>query len=269
MRLGIEAGSHTLDVARAHGIKGVPIYIDQLIDNGVDATLRPLQEQGLSICQIGAFGFNPLLPSEAEAEKLNQAIEMATDTGCPYIVINGGNYHTSGFLHADARNFTDEALQTIATYLTPFVEKAEKHGVRLSIEPYLKGAIGTPERFLTLKQLVSSNALRINVDVTSFYDYRAMWDPAPVVENACKTLAGHYGLGHIKDLVLNEGFHIHVDLAPLGSSRTDWAQVLSLMASHMPEDSWLILEHVSTQEEAVSSLQALYDAASQAGVELV
>ncbi|MCA9913693.1 MAG: sugar phosphate isomerase/epimerase [Anaerolineae bacterium] len=247
----------------------MPIDIHQLVDNGVEETLRPLQTQGLSVCQIGAFGFNPLLPGEAEAAMLRRAIEMAPDTGCPYIVINGGNYHASGFLHGDVRNFTDHALQTIASYLSPFVEKAEKHSVKLSIEPYLKGAINTPERFLALKKLISSDALCVNVDVTSFYDYRAMWDPAPVVENTCKMLAGHYGLGHIKDLVLREGFHIHIDLAPLGSSRTDWSQVLSLMAPHMPEDSWLILEHVSSPDEAARSLQALRDAATQAGVELV
>ncbi len=268
MRLGIEAGSHTLDVAVEHGIKGVPIYVEQLVKEGVEATLKPITERGLQVCQIGAFGFNPLIQDIEQAKMLNQAIEMANDTGCRYIVINGGNYHPTGFLAGDSRNFTDDALDDVAEYLKPFVEKAEKSSVRLSIEPYLKTAIATPERFLALKEQISSDALRANIDVTSFYDYRAMWQPDPVVEAVCTKLAGHYGLGHIKDIELKEGFHIHVDLAPLGSSLTDWSQVLTLMQPNLPDDSWLILEHVSSPEEASNSLQLLHDAASRAGIEL-
>lgn len=268
MRLGIEAGSHTLDVALMHDIKGVPIYAEQLTRDGLEQTLKPLQERNLEVCQIGAFSFNPLVSDPQQASLLWHAIEMAPDTGCNYIVINGGNYHASGFLAGDPRNFKDDALFDIAAYLRPFVEHAEKVGVKLSIEPYLKTAIGSPERFLKLKSLLNSDALRINIDVTSFYNYEAMWNPAPVIENVCTTLAGHYGLGHIKDLILQEGFHIHVDLAPLGSSPTDWSQVMALMAPNMPEDSWLILEHISTPAEADKSLRILRDAAARASVEI-
>ena len=60
MRLGIDAGKHTQDVAVEHGIRGVPISADQLVNEGVEATLAPLNARGLQVCQIGAFGFNPL-----------------------------------------------------------------------------------------------------------------------------------------------------------------------------------------------------------------
>ena len=40
------------------------------------------------------------------------------------------------------------------------------------------------------------------------------------------------------------------------------------MAPHMPEASWLILEHVQTPEEARTSLASLRTAASKAGVVL-
>ena len=84
------------------------------------------------------------------------------------------------------------------------------------------------------------------------------------VERVCTRLAGHYGLGHIKDIALKEGFHLNAELAPLGSSPTDWAQVLRLMEPHLPEDGWLILEHVSSPEEARSGVAYLRDAARQA-----
>ncbi|MEM7736654.1 MAG: sugar phosphate isomerase/epimerase family protein [Deinococcota bacterium] len=268
MRLGLEAGLHTITAAADHGIQGVPIDASQLVNEGLAATLQPLQERGLQVCQIGAFGVNPLASDDTQTVMLKRAIEMAADIGCPYIVINGGNYHPSGFLAGDARNFEDAALNKIAEYLEPLLNHAEKHNVKLSLEPYLKGAIHSPQRFLDLKAMFNSDALRINIDVTSFYDYRAMWQPTPVVENVCTRLAGHYGLGHIKDVVLQEGFHIHIDLAPLGSSLTDWTQVLKLMAPNLPDDSWLILEHVSSPEEVTASLEILRTAADAAGVTL-
>lgn len=272
MRLGLEAGTHTLDIAVEQGIKGVPISADKLVTAGLQETLAPLKQRGLEVCQIGAFGFNPLsLDRERQArqrEILEKAIPLAPETGCRYIVICGGNYDPSGFAKAHPRNFTEEALDEVARELKPMLALAEKHGVKLSIEPYLKTAIGTPERFLALKEKVGSEALRVNVDVTSLYAWAEMWDPMPTARRACNMLAGHYGLGHIKDVALQEGFHIHIGLAPLGRGATDWAEVLRLMAPHMPEDSWLILEHVATPDEARASLAYLRAAACRAGVAL-
>jgi sugar phosphate isomerase/epimerase len=273
MRLGLEAGQHTHDVAVEQGIKGVPISADQLVNNGVDATLAPLKERGLEVCQIGAFMFN-VLSTDAEAQAkqaatLEKAIPLAAETGCTYIVINGGNYDPSAFGDGDPRNFTDAALDTVAERLKPHLEAAEKHGVKLTIEAYLKTAVYSVESFLKLKDKVGgTDALRCNIDVTSLYDYHDLWDPTAKVEQVCTGLAGHYGLGHLKGVALKPGFHIHAELAPVTEDRTDWAQVLKLMAPHVPEDSWVILEHVATAEEARASLDHLRQAAATVGVTL-
>ena len=273
MRLGIEVGKHTQDIAVEQGIRGVPISADQLVAEGVGATLKPLRARGLEVCQIGAFGFNALAPDAAaqarQAQTVADAIPLAADTGCPYIVINGGNYHASSFGGADERNFGDTALRQVADALQPLLELAERHGVKLAIEAYLKTAVHSAASFLRLKELAGgSDALRCNIDVTSLYNYQDIWDPAPKVQRICSALAGHYGLGHIKGVALKEGFHIHIELAPITEDRTDWAQVLRLMAPHLPADSWLILEHMFTPEEARSSLAHLRAAAAAAGVTL-
>jgi sugar phosphate isomerase/epimerase len=272
MRLGLEAGAHTLDLAVQHGIKGVPIWIDQLANDGLKATLEPLRARDLHACQIGAFGYNPLSPDHTEqarqTQMLHKTIPLAADTGCPYIVICGGNHHASGFGAADARNFTTQAIDQIARTLEPIIKLAEQHRAKISIEAYLKTAINSPESFLELWQKIGSDALRVNVDVTSLYDVRDTWNPSKTIEHTCNGFAGHYGLGHIKDIKLEEGFHVHMGLGALGSSATDWAQVLRQMNPHMPADSWLILEHVSSPEEAETSLKVLREAAKRARVML-
>lgn len=273
MRLGLEAGEHTLDLAMEEGIKGVPVGIDQLVNEGVDATLAPLRDRGLEVCQIGAFGYNPLSTNvegqKKQSKMLEKGIPLAAETGCPHIVICGGNYHPSGFAAGDARNFAPQALDTIAAELAPLLALAERHGVKLCIEPYIKTAICSPERFLALREKVGSDALCANLDVTSFYDLRDMWDPAATVERVCRELAGHYGLGHIKGIAMAEGFHIHISLAPLAEDPTDWTQMLRLAKEHWPEDSWMVLEHVQTPEEARDSLVRVRAAAAEAGVELI
>jgi sugar phosphate isomerase/epimerase len=272
MRLGLDAGPLTLDLAVELEIKGVPVSMSEIINAGVETTLSPLRDKGLQVCQIGAFGYNPLSTDRESQIKqgamLEHLIPLAPEVGCNYIVICGGNYHPSGFGAGDPRNFTDQALDEIAAVLQPMLALAEQAGVCLSIEPYLKTAIYSPERFLALHARVGSAALRVNVDPTSLYDYWDLWDADEKVTQVCTKLAGHYGLGHIKEVALAEGFHIHAGLAPLGEGVTDWAKVLRLMEPNMPEDSWVILEHVQSGEEARKSLELLRTAAASAGVSL-
>jgi sugar phosphate isomerase/epimerase len=272
MRLGLEAGGHTLDLAVELGIGGVPITAEALARDGVAATLAPLRDRGLSVCQIGAFGFNPLSPDakarEQQQQTLSAALPLAAETGCRYVVIGSGNYHPSAFGGTDARNFRPEAITALARELAPIVRLAEACGALICIELYLKAVISSPARFLALSEQVGSPALRANIDVTSLYDFGAMIDPAATVEAVCSQLAGHYGLGHIKDIGLDEGFHLHMGLAPLGTSPTDWSDVLRRMSLHLAEDSWLILEHIQTPEEGRASAQLLRAAAQAAGVTL-
>jgi sugar phosphate isomerase/epimerase len=277
MRLGLEAGKHTVDLAVELGIGGVPISAGPLVEDGVEATLAPLRARGLQVCQIGAFGYNPLSTDRQrqaqQAALLEGVIPLAAETGCPYVVINGGNYHPSGFGAGDARNFTDRALDEVAEALAPMLALAERHGAKLSIEPILKSAIYSAESFVALHARVAraggaADALRVNVDPTSLYDYWDLCDSRETVRHVCTALAGHYGLGHVKEVALAEGFHIHAGLAPLGAGNTNWAEMLRLMAPHMPEDSWLILEHVATPEEGRNSLDILRAAAAEVGVSL-
>ena len=272
MRLGFEAGEHTLDLAVELGIGGVPVNADQLVEQGVQKTLAPLRERGLSPCQIGAFGFNPLSTDREgqarQSETLRRAIPLAAETGCAYITIGPGNYHPSGFSVDDPRNHRTAALDEMAAALRPLLELAMKHGVNLTIEPYLKGAINSPGRFLDLWQRLQTPNLRANIDPSSLYVYEDLLDAHGKVEQVCTGLAGHYGLVHIKDIALTNEGHIHAKLTALGQGPTDWAQFLGLIAPHVQSDSWVILEHVLTVEEARASYKLLQAAAAKAGVEL-
>jgi len=272
MRLGLEAGGDTLELAVELGIRGVPVDGGSLVNDGVDAALAPLRSRGLEVCQIGAFGYNPLSSdvdaAKQQAELLRCIIPLAGETGCRNVVIGPGNYHPSGFGHYDLRNFEPQAVHAFADAIAPLVALAEEHGVCLSIEMYLKGVIHSVSQFKALRRLVGCDALRANVDPSSLYTFWHAVHPARAVEDVCTGLAGHYGLVHVKEVAVSEGFHVHMGLVPLGMGHTDWAQMLRLVSPHMPEDSWLILEHVLSPEEGRQSYRVLMDAAGKARVTL-
>jgi sugar phosphate isomerase/epimerase len=272
MRLGIEAGEHTLALAEELGIGGAVIDGAALVERGPDAALGPLRQRRLAVCQIGAFGFNPLSSdagaSGRQGDLLRKIIPLAPQTGCGYVVIGPGNYHPSGFGHFDPRNFTAAAIDELAEGLKPFIELAERHGVCLSIEPYLKGVVHSPARFRALHARVGSDALRANVDPSSLYSFWEALRPDETVESVCTQLAGHYGLVHVKEVGIDEGFHVHMGLKPLGDGNTNWAQLLRLVEPHLPEDSWVIMEHVASAEEGRQSYRRLQAAAGEAGVSL-
>lgn len=270
MRLGLEAGVHSHDIAVQLGISGVTIGADELVARGGAVVAAGLDQLGLALCQVSAFGYNPLHPDPAYREKqthlLIQSIPEAAAAGCRHIVISGGNYHPNGFGGHDARTHRPAALTIIAMALGPLLERAERHGVLLSIEPYLKAAVSGASQFLALHEMLGSKALKVNIDVTSLYNYAEFIDPSPLVRRTCRALAGHYGLLHVKELALGEGFHLNASLAPLGTGPTDWSLVLAETAPHLPDHSWLVLEHVSDLREATASLAILRAAAVQAGV---
>jgi sugar phosphate isomerase/epimerase len=269
MQFGLDAAPISIEMTIELHITGMPISSHTLLTDGVAKTLAPLQEKGLRVCQVGHFGCNPLILSDQEKANLIKAIPLAKETGCPYIVITAGSYNPAVFQAVEPRNYTTQTLDDIARDIAPLLKEAEKHGVYLTMEPIIKAAIATPERFLALKEKVGSDALRINIDPTSLYGYWEMIDSDAFVAHMTSTLARHYGVVHINEITPTNEFPIHSNMVPLGEKPTDWAHFLSCVALHVPKDSWVILEHTQSAQETRNSVKILRDAAQQVGVSLV
>lgn len=272
MRLAIEAGPETAAAAEKLGIKGVPIDGGALLEKGVAATLAPLQEKGFVPCQVGAFFLNSLSPDAKAREeaigRMQRLIPLAAEAGCPWIAFPAGSCQPDTFGGADPRNLSAKALDTAAEALAPLARLAEQHHVKLTLEPHIRSVIATPERAAALCAKVGSPALRITFDVSNFYDFLDLLDPTEMIERCGKALKPWCGLVHLKEVVVTDGFHLHAGLAPMGKGRTDWTQVLSEAAPGFPADSWVLVEHCSGLDEAVSSVTLVRAAAAAAGLTL-
>ena len=272
LRLALEAGPHTLDAAVALGLRAVPIDGDALLTKGVAATLAPLRERQLVPCQTGAFFFNPLHPDAAAraagAAKLAQLIPLVAEAGCGFIAFAGGSRDPDIFGGADPANLADAALADAARELAPLAALAARHGVALSLEPHIRSVLATPERAAALCARVGSTTLRVTFDVSNFYEFFDCLDSTAMTARCRTALAAHCGLVHLKEGALTPGFHFHAGLVPLGRGRTDWAGVLAAAAAIAPADSWAVVEHCASLDEARASVALLREAATRVGVTL-
>jgi sugar phosphate isomerase/epimerase len=272
MYLAIEAGPDTIDVAVRCRVRGVPVDGRTLVEDGEASALGSLRRAGLTPCQIGVHGYNPLHPDPAErrfwARIVVQAIPLARRLGVNDVVISAGNHQADQYGAADPRNRSPEALIEVAQQLRPLVDQAEAAGVRLAIEPYLKSAVSTPDAFIALAFLVGSPSLRCVVDCANWYGFAELLDPAPLVRRAVSVLAGRYGPIHVKEIALLPGFHLHAGLVPLGAGRTDWGGFLARVARHAEADTWVLIEHAANAAEAEAAITHLRSVAATAGVEL-
>jgi sugar phosphate isomerase/epimerase len=272
MRLGLEAGEYTHELAKRLGIKGVPVSVNELVEKGPEDAVEPLRKKGLEICQIGAVGYNPLGPdkeaAKAQRSLIEKAIPMAAAVGCPLIAISCGSYASSPYGGFSPDNFTDRAIDDMAKALDPLLSSADAHGAVISIEAYIKGVVNTPESFDKLFTRCGSSALKINLDITSQYDLLDLIDPRPLCAAAIPKFKGKTGIVHIKGIALEEGFHIKAGLAPITEDPTDWELVLEETAKVVDDGTWVLLEHVLSEEEGEKSVSHLRDIASRLGINL-
>lgn len=272
MKLALEAGAATLATARELGISGVPIDGRALLRDGVTATLKPLLAEGLNPCQVGAFFFNPLHPDttalEADRAELDRLIPLAAEAGCPWIALPGGSCCEDVFGGSDVRNLQAEALEAAARILTPLARAAEREGVRLTLEPHLRSALAEPERAAHLCERIGSPALRITFDVSNFYGFFDLLDSRSMTDRCARALVRCCGLVHLKEVALAPGFHLHAGLVRMGAGHTDWCAVLQAAASIAPADTWILIEHCASADEARASVALVRDAARKIGLRL-
>ena len=260
MKLGLVCGPDSVRIAQKLKVDGVSFNATDLVAEGGPEKLEALRAVQLEPCQIAAYNFNPLHPDAAERKVQEQllaaAIPLVKSTGCPDLVINGGNRHPSGFAGSHRDNFTEGVLDEIATYLEPWISQCEAAGVNLTIEPHVQCAINTPERFLQLKSRLCSKRLMVTLDLCNFLAFSELWDPTSRLLRICEQLRGHYESVHLKNLGAQPGTHIHVNEVPFLEGHVDWAPVLNAI-THVNPGAYMILEKVKTESEAEIGIAAI------------
>lgn len=194
------------EYARA-GVRGITVWREALEGRDPERAGELLRSHGLSLVSLCRGGFFAHVEEAARRQALadnRAAIEQAAALGAPMLVLVCG---------AAPGQALERSREQIRAGIEAILPHAEKHGVRLAIEPLhpmyadSRSAINTLAQATDLALAIGSEALGVAVDV-----YHVWWDPALESEIArCGSAAKLFAF-HVcdwktptRDLLLDRG----------------------------------------------------------------
>lgn len=253
-----EEGFSCVHLAYSKVIKGYTFDDCALTEGLAKYTKRVFEGQGLDVAVLGCY----LNLAHPDPEKLKEiqsryyghlrvasllgASVVGTETGAP-----------NAQYKMDANTHSEEALDAFICGLAPVVERAEKCGVTMAIEPVWKHIVYSADRAVKVLEAIQSPNLRIIFDPVNLLYPGNLDERDKVIGDAMEKLCDRIAVVHLKDCVLNGD-----DLKSIaaGTGVMDYTEILRFMKARKPYIQ-TTLEN-TTDETAVSSrlfLQEIYD----------
>lgn len=253
-----EEGFSCVHLAYSKVIKGYTFDDCALTEGLAKYTKRVFEGQGLDVAVLGCY----LNLAHPDPEKLKEiqsryyghlrvasllgASVVGTETGAP-----------NAQYKMDANTHSEEALDAFIRGLAPVVERAEKCGVTMAIEPVWKHIVYSADRAVKVLEAIQSPNLRIIFDPVNLLYPGNLDERDKVIGDAMEKLCDRIAVVHLKDCVLNGD-----DLKSIaaGTGVMDYTEILRFMKARKPYIQ-TTLEN-TTDETAVSSrlfLQEIYD----------
>ena len=239
-------------------IKGYTFDDCALTEGLAKYTKRVFEGQGLDVAVLGCY----LNLAHPDPEKLKEIqsryyghLRVASLLGAGVVGTETGAPNAQ--YKMDANTHSEEALDAFIRGLEPVVERAEKCGVTMAIEPVWKHIVYSPDRAVKVLEAIQSPNLRIIFDPVNILYPGNLDDRDKVIGEAIEKLGDRIAVVHLKDCVLNGD-----DLKSIaaGTGVMDYREILKFMKARKPYIH-TTLEN-TTDENAVSSrvfLQELYD----------
>ena len=253
-----EEGFTCVHLAYSKVIKGYTFDDCALTEGLAKYTKRVFEGQGLDVAVLGCY----LNLAHPDPEKLKEiqsryyghlrvasllgAGVVGTETGAP-----NAQYKMAANTHSE------EALETFIRGLAPVVERAEKCGVTMAIEPVWKHIVYSPDRAVQVLDAIQSPNLRIIFDPVNLLYPGNLDDRDKVIGEAMEKLCDRIAVVHLKDCVLSG--HDLKSIAA-GTGVMDYREILKFIKARKPYIHTTLENTVD--ENAVSSrvfLQELYD----------
>jgi sugar phosphate isomerase/epimerase len=285
LRLGVAGGPvprdpADLDESLARQLAGLGVRVltthfrptPEVVATHASRVRSVLAEQGLSIVQ--ATGYNPQLthPDDGvlatELGRLRAAFDTARLLGAEMIISGCGSRHPSHFYGPHPENHLPATRERLIASLCQVAPWAQDAGVILALECHVTTALDTPEHIREVVQAVDSPWVRANFDpVNLLGDFSKVWHNADAMRHMWQTLGGCYTKSaHIKDVVADADFVVHISEAPPGHGFLDLDTFFEVVAN-LGEDTAVIVEHLPA-DQALPAIAYVKQAAQQRGFKL-
>ena len=253
-----EEGFTCVHLAYSKVIKGYTFDDCALTEGLAKYTKRVFEGQGLDVAVLGCY----LNLAHPDPEKLKEIqsryyghLRVASLLGAGVVGTETGAPHAQ--YKMDANTHSEEALDTFIRGLEPVVERAEKYGVTMAIEPVWKHIVYSPDRAVKVLEAIQSPNLRIIFDPVNLLYPGNLDDREKVIGEAMEKLCDRIAVVHLKDCVLSGD-----DLKSIaaGTGVMNYREILKFIKARKPYIHTTLENTVD--ENAVSSrvfLQELYD----------
>ena len=253
-----EEGFTCVHLAYSKVIKGYTFDDCALTEGLAKYTKRVFEGQGLDVAVLGCY-LNLAHPDPDKLKEIQSRyyghLRVASLLGAGVVGTETGAPNAQ--YKMDANTHSEEALETFIRGLAPVVERAEKCGVTMAIEPVWKHIVYSPDRAVKVLEAIQSPNLRIIFDPVNLLYPGNLDERDKVIGEAMEKLCDRIAVVHLKDCVLNGD-----DLKSIaaGTGVMDYREILKFIKARKPYIH-TTLEN-TTDENAVSSrtyLQEIYD----------
>ena len=253
-----EEGFTCVHLAYSKVIKGYTFDDCALTEGLAKYTKRVFEGQGLDVAVLGCY-LNLAHPDPDKLKEIQSRyyghLRVASLLGAGVVGTETGAPNAQ--YKMDANTHSEEALETFIRGLAPVVERAEKYGVTMAIEPVWKHIVYSPDRAVKVLEAIGSPNLRIIFDPVNLLYPGNLDDRGKVIGEAMEKLCDRIAVVHLKDCV-PDGDDLKSIAA--GTGVMDYTEILKFIKARKPYIH-TALEN-TTDENAVSSrmyLQEMYD----------
>ncbi len=253
-----EEGFTCVHLAYSKVIKGYTFDDCALTEGLAKYTRRVFEGQGLDVAVLGCY-LNLAHPDPDKLKEIQSRyyghLRVASLLGAGVVGTETGAPNAQ--YKMDANTHSEEALDTFIRGLAPVVERAEKCGVTMAIEPVWKHIVYSPDRAVKVLEAIQSPNLRIIFDPVNLLYPGNLDERGKVIGEAMEKLCDRIAVVHLKDCV-PDGDDLKSIAA--GTGVMDYKEILKFIKVRKPYIH-TTLEN-TTDENAVSSrmyLQEIYD----------
>ena len=227
-----EEGFSCVHLALAKCIKGVA-FDDAALTEGLAAYVRRVFRQNeLDVAVLGCY----LNLAHPDGERLREfqsryygSLRVAAAAGIGMVGTETGAPNAEYRL--DANTHTDEALRAFMRNLEPVVERAERCGVTMAIEPVWNHIVYNADRALEVLRSIGSRSLRIIFDPVNLLGTENADDRERVIGDAMEKLCDHIAMVHIKDFRHQDGKLVSI---AAGTGEMDYTEIVRFIKARKP-----------------------------------
>jgi sugar phosphate isomerase/epimerase len=220
------------------------------------------------IAEAGAWS-NPLSPDDAKRKEAQEKCESqlaVADLAGARCCVNIAGSRGEKWDGPDAKDLTDETFDLIVEVVRGVIDAVKPTRTYYTLETMPWMYPDSPDAYLRLMKAIDRERFAVHLDpVNIVCSPQRYFNNGALIRECFEKLGPHIRSCHGKDVILHEGFLVHLDEVRPGLGKLDYAVFLREVEKAGP-DIPLMLEHLPTAEDYEAAAKHVRGVAGKVGV---